>query len=118
MHCIFNNGGKKMKCILASYLDLYDKDAWYANKWYWIFGGLCLIFPAFIMLIVFAIQINCKVAKALDVPGSNLYYSPYIWILLMIIPVVGWVLFIVMGIYISIWPIVSLYKGYGEKYIK
>ena len=104
--------------ILGKLMNLYDKDAWYSNKWYWIFGALCLVFPVFIMLMVFIIQMNCKVAKALSVPGDTIYNSPYVWILLITIPVVGWVLLMVMDIYISIWPIVSLAKGYGEEYIK
>lgn len=104
--------------VLAKFMNLYDKDAWYCNKWYWIFGTICLVFPVFIMLMIFIIEMNAKVAQALLVPGDKLYYSPYVWILLIIIPIIGWVLLIVMDIYISVWPMVSLYKGNGEKYIK
>ena len=51
--------------ILGKIMKLYDKDAWYMNKWYWIIGALCLIFPVIIMLIVFSIQMNAKVANKL-----------------------------------------------------
>lgn len=104
--------------FLAKFMKLYDKDAWYMNKWYWIIGGLCLIFPIFIMLIVFGIQMNCKVANKLKVSGCNIYNTPYTWILFIIIPVVGWVLLIVMLLYIIVLPSVRIYQGYGEKFIK
>lgn len=104
--------------VLAKFIDLYDKDAWYANKWYWIFGTLCLIFPVLIMLLVFMIQINCKVAASLELSGSKIYNTPYTWILFIIIPVVGWTLLIVMHTYIFLMPHYSLAKGKGEKFIK
>ena len=104
--------------ILGKFMNLFDKDAWYMNKWYWIIGGICLIFPLFIMLIVFAIQMNCKVAKELEVSGSNIYNTPYTWIVFIIIPIVGWALLIVMDLYIFIIPHIKLAHGCGEKYIK
>ncbi len=104
--------------VLAKFMNLFDKDAWYMNKWYWIFGTLCLIFPAFLMLIIFSIQMNCKVANALDVSGSNIYNIPYTWILLIIVPILGWVLLIILLLYILIMPNVKLFQGYGEKFIK
>lgn len=103
---------------IASLMKLYDKDAWYANYRYWLFGFLCLLFPGFIMLIVFTIQMTCKVAQSLKVPGSEIYNTPYTWILCMIIPVVGWSMLIVMFIYIELWSIIMLYRGNGEQYIK
>lgn len=104
--------------ILAKMMNLFDKDAWYMNKWYWIFGTLCLIFPVFIMLIVFMIQMNAKVAANLGLSGSNIYNTPYTWILFIIIPVIGWVLNIVMYLYIYFMPHYNLAKGNGEKFIK
>ena len=104
--------------ILAKFMNLYDKDAWYMNKWYWILGGLCLVFPIIIMLFIFSIQMTAKVAANLEVSGSKIYNIPYTWIIFVIIPVVGWTLFIVMWLYIIILPNIKLAKGYGEKFIK
>lgn len=103
--------------VLAYFMKLYDKDAWYTKWQYWVFGTLCLFFPVLIMIIVFTIQISCSVAKNLNVPGKEIYNSPYTWILCLIVPVLGWVLLIVMSIYIYIWTIVMLKKGEGEKYL-
>lgn len=103
--------------VLASFLNLYSKDTWYKKWQYWVFGGLCLIFPIFILLFVFIIQMICGVADALNVPGSDLYNCPYTWIICIIVPVVGWSLLLVMLIYIMVWPIVMLYQGEGEKYL-
>lgn len=97
--------------ILAAIFDLYDEQAWY-NKWpYWFFSALCLIFPVLVMFIVFIIQMTAKVAKSLDVTGSNIYYNPYSWILCLIIPFVGWVCFIVMFIYLLVFISVNLIRN-------
>ena len=32
---------------------LYDKNAWYHKWYYWFLGGICLIFPIFVMFLVF-----------------------------------------------------------------
>jgi hypothetical protein len=104
--------------ILAKFMNLYDKDAWYMNKWYWIIGGLCLIFPLFVMLMIFGIEMNAKVAMNLEVSGSNIYYNPYVWIACVIVPVIGWSLLLVMWFYILILPNTRLADGYGEKFIK
>ncbi len=103
--------------VLANYLNLFDKDAWYMNKWYWIFGLLCLVFPAFIMLIVFSIQMNCKISAKFEISGSTIYNIPYSWILFIIIPIIGWVLFIIMYLYLFVMFHIKLYKGEGEKFI-
>lgn len=104
--------------VIAYYLNIFKEDKWYRNLTYWILGGVCLLMPALVMLLVFLIQITCETAAKLNVPGKEIYNTPYSWILCVIIPVVGWALFIVMYIYISIWSIVMLAKGEGEKYIK
>ena len=97
--------------ILASIFDLYNEEAWY-NKWYyWFFASLCLIFPVFVMFIVFLIQIITIVAKKLDVHGSSLYETPYTWILCLIIPIVGWICFTVMLIYLLVFINVKLIEN-------
>lgn len=67
---------------------------------------------------VFTIQILCETASKLEVKGKEIYLSPFIWLLFIIVPIIGWVLFIVMVLYLEIFIIVSLYKGNGEKYLK
>lgn len=102
--------------VLGALLKVFDKNAWYA-KWYiWVIS-LILIFPLPIMFAAFAIQITCKAAHKLDVKGSQYYLSPYIWIILIIIPIIGWLGFVALDLYIVIAILVNLYKGKGEKYI-
>ncbi|MFV0249461.1 MAG: hypothetical protein ACK5HP_00245 [Bacilli bacterium] len=103
--------------ILGHYLKVYKKDAWYRNKFYWIFGTLLFFFPVLIMFSIFNIQIMCSISKKLEVPGSEIYCSPYVWILCLILQVIGWSLFIIMLIYILIWPSVMIYRGNAEQYI-
>ena len=100
--------------ILASDLNLIDKNGWYSKWQYWVIGGICLIFPLFLLFIVFETEMLVKVAQKLKVPGRELYTIPYIWILLIIIPVVGWILLLVMYIYLHVWSFVKLYEGNGE----
>lgn len=104
--------------VLAYFLDCYDKNAWYAKWQYWVFGAICMLFPVFVMLLVFNVQMQVAVAKKLSVAGADIYAQPYSWILCMVVPVLGWALFLVMLVYIQIWPLVKLYQGAGEKYIK
>lgn len=124
--------------FLAKFMKLYDKDAWYMNKWYWIIGGFFLMstvvimaiaenklyeiiaapFTLLFMLLIFSIQMNCKVASELKVSGSKIYNTPYTWIGCVIIPVVGWVILLVMWLYVIVLPNIKLADGYGEKYIK
>lgn len=103
--------------ILAYFLNIYEKDAWYKKWQYWVFGALCLIFPAIVMLLVFTVQITVKVASKLEVPGKEIYDNPYTWVICLIVPVVGWIILMVMILYMELFTIVSLYKGNGEKYI-
>lgn len=104
--------------VIAYLMRLYDDKAWYKDYRYWLFGTLCLIFPAMIMVIIFMIQMTCKVALSLNVPGKELYNTPYTWIICLIAPIIGWVMLIVMLFYIEIWPFVMLSRGNGEKYVK
>ena len=70
------------------------------------------------MFYVFVIQILTRVCEKLEVPGSEIYTSPYSWLLCLIVPVIGWILFAVMLIYLEIFLIVSIYRGKGEKFVK
>lgn len=103
--------------VMASMLKLYDKKEWYSKWQYWVFGTLCLIFPVFIMFYVFKIQTIVKVAAKLEVPGEEIYNNPYFWILCIIIPVIGWIIFIAVYIYLIAWPSIMIKRGNGEKYI-
>ena len=103
--------------ILAFILGLFEEDAWYSKWYYWAAATMCLIFPIFIMFTVFEIQMLTKVSKKLNVPGSEIYATPYSWILCLIVPIVGWILLIVMYVYLNVWNIVMIYKGEGEKNI-
>lgn len=104
--------------VLASYLNVYDEDAWYQDWRYWFFAGLCFVFPIIIVALVFGVQIVCQMAAKLEVPGNEIYATPYSWIICIIVPVIGWVLLLVMYIYIMLWSIVMLAKGIGEKFIE
>lgn len=103
--------------IIAYSLDLYHKDAWYFQKWYWILAFLCLIFPIFLMFIVFSVQSLVLVSKKMKIPGEEIYAIPYSWILCLIVPILGWILLAVMLIYLNVWIIIRLYQGEGEKYV-
>lgn len=103
--------------VLGAMTGVFTKKAWYANWKNWVIGLVCLIFPALIMAYIFLIQITCQTAAKLDVPGKEVYLSPYIWILCIIIPIFGWMLMFIMLIYLEIYTIVMLYRGAGEKYI-
>lgn len=103
---------------IAKVLDVYDENEWYSNISYWIIGFLFGIIPAIVMFILFFIQIGCKTSQKLSVPFDNYYTYPYIWLLLFIVPIVGWALFIVLFIYVHFWYIFYLKRGYGEEFIK
>lgn len=113
---LFSSGSSNL--VLGALLDVFDKDAWYAKPKNWILGFVCLIFPSFIMIMVFYIEILCKANAKLKTPGSEIYLSPYIWIIYLIIPIIGWIIFLVQLVYLSVWPIVMLYRGNGELYEK
>lgn len=102
--------------VLGALLDVFDKKAWY-TKWHiWVIG-LVLILPISVMIVTFNIEITSKTAAKLGVKGSEYYLSPYIWIILLIIPILGWIVFVSLILYLNIAILVKLYKGNGEKYI-
>lgn len=111
--CIFTLGGYIV--IPASLLNLYEKDEWYSNLKYWICGLIMLVFPIIIMLFVLAIQMTVKVAKLCKIDGENIYGNVYVWIILLIIPIIGWILFIVIYIYLHFFIILKIKDGALEK---
>ena len=111
---LFSQGSSTF--VLGALLDVYDKNAWY-TKWYiWVIG-LVLIIPFGVMITTFTLEILSKIAYKLDVKGSEYYLSPYIWIILIIIPFIGWIAFAILMLYLEIAILVKLYAGNGEKYI-
>lgn len=111
---LFSEGTSNL--VLGALLDVYDKNAWY-TKWYiWVIG-LVLIIPFTVMITAFTLEILCKTAAKLDVKGSEYYLSPYIWIILIIIPFMGWIAFVALMLYLEIAILVKLHAGNGEKYI-
>jgi len=100
---------------LASDLGLYEKGAWYTKWYYWLLGIIFLVFPALIMLVVLNISLQIKICEKLNVKGSEIYSLPYPWIVSLIVPILGWSIFIVMLIHIYYYPAVTIYKGEGEK---
>jgi len=111
---LFSGGASTI--VLGALLNLFNKNEWYAKISYW-FIGFILIIPFSIMIAVLNLQITSKTAAKLDVKGSEYYLSPYIWIILLIIPIIGWLIFILLVLYLNINILVNLSKGKGEKYI-
>ncbi len=103
--------------ILAYYLKVYQKNAWYMKWQYWAGAALACVFPLALMSVVFVVQISCSVCDKLNVPGREIYMNPYAWILCLIVPIIGWSILIVMLIHIIFYPIVMIYRGEAEKYI-
>ena len=93
---------------IAYKLDLYDKSAWYYRWYYWVLGFLLGIFPGLIMFLVFSVQIGSLVSARLDVPGKEMYLPPYVWIVSLIVPILGWTLFIILYFYVHFWYLFSL----------
>ncbi len=95
-------------------LKVYDKNVWY-QKWYYWALGILFVIPFLIMFLVFEIQTAVSVSKKLNLYGMNIYGLPYPWILCIIIPVLGWILFILMYIYVNLFYVFKLKEGYGIK---
>lgn len=98
-------------------LDVYEKNAWYSYSYVWLIGIIGGLIPALIMLLIFYIQIGISVSKKLNVPLEEYYAYPYAWIFGLIIPFLGWSIFILMIIYVHVWYNIYLKRGYGEEYI-
>jgi len=109
--------GSASTLLLGALTGCFKKDAWYANWKNWALGFLLFVIPGIVMINVFIIQMTCEVSAKLEVPGSELYLSPYTWILCLIIPVIGWICFSVMMLYLTIWNIVMLKSGKAERYM-
>ena len=102
--------------FLGKKLKVYDKNAWYTRWYYWVLGIFFGIFPAIVMLFIFIVQTNIKVCGKLDVPGYELYRYPYVWIGCLIVPILGWTIFLVLLIYLYVMYLIRLFQGKGEKY--
>ncbi len=114
MLLIFSGGSSTI--VLGALLNVFDKNTWYC-KWYiWVIGFV-LVLPFAVMLYTFQISLIAKTAAKLDVKGKDYYLSPYVWIILIIIPFIGWIIFGILYFYLIIDIIVKLHDGNGEKYI-
>ncbi len=81
-----------------------------------ILSLVSVAFAAFMFaLTVFQLQILVEVNAKLETPGREIYFSPYIWILGLIIPIIGWIMLVVMFMYLQIWYLVMLYRGKGTE---
>ncbi len=93
---------------IAYKLDLYDKDAWYSRWYYWVLSFILGIIPGLVMFLVFSIKMGCLVSEKLNVPGKEIYTLPYSWIICLIVPILGWTLFVILYIYVHIWYVFTL----------
>lgn len=89
-------------------LKVYDKNAWYFKWYYWFLGFILGIIPGLVMLLIFSIKIGCLVSKKLKLPGDEIYMLPYSWIICLIVPVLGWSLFILLYIYVHFGYVFSM----------
>lgn len=112
---LFTSGGSTL--LLAALFDCLDENAWYAKWQNWLIGFLCFVFPVTIMIAVFSIDMTTKVAAKLKVSGTELYLSPFVWIICLIVPILGWLTFMIMYLYLIIMIVVKLKQGQGEKFI-
>ena len=100
--------------FLGKKLKVYTNYGWYKKWYYWVLGILFCIFPALIMLFILVIQTNVKICLKLDVSGSEIYKLPYVWIGLLITPILGWTLFLILLVYIYLMYIIRLFQGKAE----
>ena len=113
---IFTSGGSYL--FLAYELGCYNKNAWYAKSKNWIIGALFLLIPFVFMGGIFLLEMTCKSAAKLGVKGSEIYLSPVIWLVMLCIPIIGWIAFLAMALYVLIFPLLELRNGAAEKYIE
>ena len=106
---LFLFSGGSSTIVLGALLNLFNKKDWYAKPKIWIIG-LLLIIPFSIMITVFNLEITSKTAAKLEVKGSEYYLSPYIWIILLIIPMIGWIIFVILVLYLNISILINLSK--------
>ena len=88
--------------FLGYLLGCFDKKAWYNKPKNWIMGLVILVLPFIVMMSIFTIEMTCKSAKKLDVSNSEIYLSPVILLLMLCIPIIGWVIFIATIIYLVV----------------
>lgn len=100
--------------FLGKKLKVYKKNAWYTKWYYWVLSAAFLILPAIIMLAIFVIQTNVKICAKFGVAGKEIYTLPYVWIASLIIPIIGWTLFLILLLYIYVMYILELFRGSGE----
>ena len=93
----FLTGGTSV-LMLGALLGILKKGAWYSKWYYWVLG-IITVLPGLIMLAVLYIYVLAQVCKKLKVGGSEIYAFPYTWILCLIVPIIGWILFFVMFAY-------------------
>lgn len=113
---LFLSGGTGT-ILLGALLDAFDENSWYA-KWYFWLIGMILILPFAVMIIALYIEILSNVSAKLKINGSEYYLSPYIWIILFIVPIIGWIFLFILILYLMINILIKLYSGAGEAYIK
>lgn len=125
--------------ILGGLYHCYPKKAWYRNPDLWIgyaifFLGMVvsaffflnasviLLVLAFLPLLVSGIilflQTLTKLATILNVPGQPYYTNPINWIILFLIPLVGWFTISTIILYLSVMIVVQLYQGEGTSVIE
>ena len=95
---------------ISSEMNLLDKDAWYYKWQYWFFATVCFLLPVIVLVIIFLIEQLVKIASKLKIAGSDLYITPYFWILCVVIPVIGWILLLVTYIYLILNVTIELNK--------
>ena len=104
--------------FLGYLLGCFDKKAWYNKPKNWIMGLVILVLPFIVMMSIFTIEMTCKSAKKLDVSNSEIYLYPVILLLMLCIPIIGWVIFIATIIYLVVSILIKLKNGEAEKYIE
>lgn len=96
--------------FLGKKLKVYKENAWYTKWYYWVLGTIFGFLPGLIMLFIFIVQTNVKICDLFSVGGREIYTLPYVWIGLLITPFIGWILFIVLLLYIYIMYIINLFS--------
>ena len=88
------------------------------KKEYWFICAILNIatLGCFNILIAYMLDLFDENAwyQKLNVPGCEIYATPYSWILCLIVPVLGWILLAVMLIYLNVWIVSYLYQGKAE----